>query len=49
MSTYTLTNQKSDKVKIEFTKKALTNMLDWSDRLGSDEITEIKMLIKTLN
>ncbi len=36
------------KAKINEAKKRLKGMLEWSDRIGSDEIYEIKDIIKLL-
>ena len=34
---------------IEEAKKMLKGILQWSDRIGSDEISEIEEIIKILN
>lgn len=34
---------------METVKKRLKNMLDWSDRLGSDEIAEIRDIIQSID
>lgn len=48
MNGFKMTDQNSEFVKIKFAIVALTDMLKWSDRLGSDEIIEIKTIIKKL-
>ena len=40
--------QNIDKRKIDITIIMLKGLLEWSDRIGSDEIMEIKEIIKML-
>ena len=38
-----------EKTKIKITISMLKGILSWSDRIGSDEISEIQEIIKLLN
>jgi len=37
------------KIKIKIAVEMLKGILNWSDRIGSDEISEIQQIIKLLN
>ena len=37
------------KIKIKIAVEMLKGILSWSDRIGSDEISEIQQIIKLLN
>jgi len=38
-----------DKIKLGIVKNMVEGILSWSDRIGSDEIAELKEILKIMN